>query len=182
MSGLARKILVAQLSMITSRMSERLQLVEGLRREHHRRVVLAPGLEGLDDVSLNARVLEEHPRFVDEERFENGGDLPVRDDGVGPMEDVEEQRFQKFRDTGSSSGSRSTGSGRTRSCPRRCRTEIRTGRLASIWRGGSRHVVPERVREHARACAAPGRRRRGSRSGGRDRVRSQDQAPAGPEP
>ena len=74
-----------------------LQFIKGLRREDHGGVVLAPGLEGLDHVPLNGRVLQKHPRFVDEEGFENGGNLPVRDDGVGAMQDVEEQRFQKFR-------------------------------------------------------------------------------------
>ena len=88
---------MAQLSMMTSRMSGPPQLVERLRRKHHRRVVFAPGLEGLDDVSLNARVSEEHPRFVDEECLEHVGDLPVRDDLVGPVKDVKEQRFQYLR-------------------------------------------------------------------------------------
>ena len=72
MSGLARKILVAQLSIIMSRMSERFEFVEGLRGEDHRGVVLPPSLEGFDDVPLNAWILEEHPRFIDEEGFENG--------------------------------------------------------------------------------------------------------------
>src|SRR5271170_7920851 len=49
-----------------------LEFVEGLRREDHRGVVLAPGLEGFDDVPSNAWVLEEDPRFIDEEGFENG--------------------------------------------------------------------------------------------------------------
>src|SRR5271155_1956466 len=49
-----------------------LEFVEGLGREDHRGVVLAPGLEGFDDVPLNAWVLEEDPRFIYEEGFENG--------------------------------------------------------------------------------------------------------------
>ena len=72
------------------------QLVERLGREHHRRVVLAPGLERLDDISLNAWVLEKHPRLVDEERLESGSDLLVRDDRVRPMENVEKQRFENL--------------------------------------------------------------------------------------
>src|SRR5580692_2351940 len=73
-----------------------LQLVEGLRREDHGGVVLSPRLEGFDHIPLNSRVLQKHPRFVDEERLENGSNLPVGNDGVGPMQDVEEQRFQEF--------------------------------------------------------------------------------------
>ena len=42
------------------------------KRQDHGGVVLAPGLEGFDDVPLNAGILEEHPRFIDEEGFENG--------------------------------------------------------------------------------------------------------------
>src|ERR1700722_1522041 len=74
-----------------------LQFIKGLRREDHGGVVLAPGLEGLDDVPLNDGVLQEHPRFIDKEGLENGANLPVRDDGICAMQDVEEQRLQKFR-------------------------------------------------------------------------------------
>src|ERR1700722_20248491 len=74
-----------------------LQFIKGLRREDHGGVVLAPGLEGLDDVPLNDGVLQEHPRFIDKEGFENGTNLPVRDDGIGAMQDVEEEQLQEFR-------------------------------------------------------------------------------------
>src|SRR5260370_12553985 len=73
-----------------------LEFVERLRREHHGGVVFPPSLECLDDISLDGRVLQEDPRLVDEESFENGANLPVRDDGVGAMQDVEEQRLQEF--------------------------------------------------------------------------------------
>ena len=73
------------------------QVVERLRREHHRGVVLPPGLQRFHNVPLDARVLQEHPCFIDEEGFEDLGDLPVGDDGVGPVEDIEEQRFKEFR-------------------------------------------------------------------------------------
>src|ERR1700676_4702764 len=59
--------------------------------------MLAPRLEGLDDIPLNAGILQKHPGLVDEEGFEDRGNLPVYDYGVGAMQDVEEQRFQKFR-------------------------------------------------------------------------------------
>src|SRR5579862_53435 len=72
------------------------QLVKRLGREHHCRVVLAPGFKGLDDISLDAWVLEKHPRLVNEERLESGSDLLVGDDGICPVENVEEQRFQNL--------------------------------------------------------------------------------------
>ena len=97
MSGLARKIFVAQLSTMTSRISERLQFIERLRREHHRGIVFAPGLEGLDHVALDAGVLQKHPGFIDEEGFEDGADLAVADDGIGAMQDVEQERLKKLR-------------------------------------------------------------------------------------
>ena len=74
-----------------------LEFVERLRRKDHRGIVFAPGLQGLDDIPLDAGVLEEHPGLVDEERFEHRGDLAVGDDRVGPVQDVEEQWFQEFR-------------------------------------------------------------------------------------
>src|SRR6202521_4558291 len=65
------------------------EFIERLRREDHRGVVFPPGLEGLNDVPLNARVPQKHPRFVDEEGFEHGRNLPIGDDGIGAMQDVE---------------------------------------------------------------------------------------------
>src|SRR5260370_27444465 len=59
--------------------------------------MFASRFEGFDDVSLNAGVLQKYPGFIDEERFENRGNLAVGDDGIGAMQDVEEQRFQKLR-------------------------------------------------------------------------------------
>src|SRR6202050_1861094 len=74
-----------------------LQFIERLGRQDHGGVVLAPSLESLDDIALNTGILQEDPRFIDEENFEHGGNLPVRDDRIGAVQDVEEQRFQKFR-------------------------------------------------------------------------------------
>src|ERR1700680_1968654 len=72
------------------------QLVEGLGRENHRGVGFSPGLERLDDVPLNARILQKYPCLVYEKRFEYGTDLPVTNDRVRAMQDVEQERFENF--------------------------------------------------------------------------------------
>src|SRR3984893_2748776 len=72
------------------------QLVEGLGRENHRGVGFSPRLEGLDDVPLNARILQKHPCLVYEKRLEYGTDLPVANDGVRAMQNVEQERFENF--------------------------------------------------------------------------------------
>src|ERR1700733_11564941 len=72
------------------------ELIKRLRGEHHRRVVLAPRLERFDDIALNARVLQEYPGFVDKESLEQRGDLASPDHGVRAVQDVEQQRFEKF--------------------------------------------------------------------------------------
>src|SRR5260370_18839744 len=59
--------------------------------------MFASRFEGFDDVSLNAGALQKYPGFIDEERFENRGNLAVGDDGIDAMQDIEEQRFQKLR-------------------------------------------------------------------------------------
>src|SRR3984893_17293727 len=74
-----------------------LEFVERLGGQHHCGVVFPPGLEGFDDGPLDAGVLQEHPRFIDEKGFENGRNLSVRNDGIGTMQNVEKQRFQEFR-------------------------------------------------------------------------------------
>src|SRR6202167_3956970 len=74
-----------------------LQFIERLGREDHGGVVLAPGLESLDHIPLNTGILQEDPRFIDKESFEHRANLSVRDDRTGAVQDVEEQRFQKFR-------------------------------------------------------------------------------------
>src|SRR3984893_13171229 len=73
------------------------QLVEGLGRKNHRGVGFSPGLERLDDVPLNARIFQEHPWLIYEKCLEYGADLPVANDGVRPMQDVEQERFENFR-------------------------------------------------------------------------------------
>src|SRR6202795_3237727 len=72
------------------------QLVEGLGRENHRGVGLSPGLECLDDVPLNARILQKHPCLIYEKCFEYGTDLPVANDGVRAVQDIEQERFKNF--------------------------------------------------------------------------------------
>src|ERR1700740_1835036 len=73
------------------------QLVEGLRRKYHRGVSLPPRLERLDDVPLNARILQKYPCLVYEKRFEYGTDLPITNDRVRAMQDVKQKRLEKFR-------------------------------------------------------------------------------------
>src|SRR5579864_9529925 len=72
------------------------QLVEGLGRENHRGVCFSPRLERLDDVPLNARILQKHPCLIYEKCLEYGTDLPVANDGVRAMQDVEQERFENF--------------------------------------------------------------------------------------
>src|ERR1700676_219502 len=72
------------------------QLVEGLGRENHRGIGFSPRLECLDDVPLNARILQKHPCLIYEKRLEYGTDFPVANDGVRAMQDVEQERFEKF--------------------------------------------------------------------------------------
>ena len=110
--------------------------------------MLAPSLQGFDDVALNARVLQEHPGFIDEEGFENRGDLAVRDDRIRTMQNVKEQRLQKFRVLAHALEVEAL--------------EAREGNrvldiveekselaAASPLREAARNIVPERVRQHA---------------------------------
>ena len=74
-----------------------LQFIERLRRQDHRGVVLAPGLESLDHVALDAGVFQENPGFIDEEGFEGGAYLAVANDGIGAVQKVEQERLKKLR-------------------------------------------------------------------------------------
>src|SRR5712664_2593955 len=71
------------------------QLIERLRGQNHGGVCFPPGLQRLYDVSLNAWVLEEDPSLIDEKGLESRADLPVGDDGIRSMQDVEEKGFEK---------------------------------------------------------------------------------------
>ena len=55
------------------------KLVERLGRENHRGVLFPPSLEGLDDVALNARVLQKQPSLIDEKCLEDVTDLRIAD-------------------------------------------------------------------------------------------------------
>src|ERR1700687_5135105 len=72
------------------------QLIERLRGQNHGGICFPPGLQRLDDVSLNTWILEEDPGLIDEKGLECRADLPVSDDGVCAVQNVEEQRFEKF--------------------------------------------------------------------------------------
>src|ERR1700730_17188168 len=73
------------------------QFVERLCREHHRGVVLAPGLKRFDDIFLDAGILEKYPSFIDEEGFENLRNLFVADNRARAVQDIEEQGLQNLR-------------------------------------------------------------------------------------
>src|ERR1700730_396103 len=73
------------------------QFVERLCREHHRGVVLAPGLKRFDDIFLDAGILEKYPSFIDEEGFEDLRNLFVADNRARAVQDIEEQRLQNIR-------------------------------------------------------------------------------------
>src|SRR5712691_9275951 len=64
------------------------QLVQRLSGKNHCRIVFPPGLQCLDNITLNARILQEHPSLINQERFEAGGDLSVGNNGIGSMQDV----------------------------------------------------------------------------------------------
>ena len=148
MSGFARKILVAQLSMMTSRMSERLSSSSDCVDRDHCGVVFPPGLERFDHVSLDGGVLQEHPGLVDEEGFENGTDLAVRDDGIRAMQDVEEQWFQKFRVLAHALEVEALEAGKGNRVFGVVEKESELS-AASPFGEPVRNVAPERVRQHA---------------------------------
>src|SRR5882762_1497699 len=126
-----------------------LEFVEGLRGEDHGGVVLAPCLEGLKDVPLNAGVLQKYPRFVDEEGFENRRNLAVRDDGIGAMQEVEEQRLQELRVLTHTLEVEALKAGK-RNCVLGVVEKESELAAASPLRQAARNVVPKRVRQHAK--------------------------------
>src|SRR5260370_40566004 len=73
------------------------ELVERLRGEGHRSVVLPPGLKSFGDEALTAGVPKKYPSLVDEEGFEGRRDFAAGDDLIGAVQDVEQQRFEQFR-------------------------------------------------------------------------------------
>src|SRR5579863_1766863 len=73
------------------------EFVERLRRQNNGGVVLAPGLEGLDDVLLDAGIAKKNPCLINEECFEHGGDVAIGDNFIRTMENVKKKRFEEFR-------------------------------------------------------------------------------------
>src|ERR1700676_1188328 len=73
------------------------QFVKRLGGQNHRRVLLPPSLQSLDDVALDARVPQERPGLIDEECLECVGDLPIHHDVIGAVKNVEEQRLKDLR-------------------------------------------------------------------------------------
>src|SRR5271157_723811 len=71
-----------------------LKLLDGLRRQDHGGVVLAPGLLRLHHVVANRLVLDEEPRFVEQEDLEGGEFLRVGNFIRRAVQNVKQQRFQ----------------------------------------------------------------------------------------
>src|SRR5216684_8683895 len=70
---------------------------DGLRRQDHRRFVLAPGLLRLHHIIANGLVLDEEPRFVEQEHLE-GGEVPRVGNFIRcPVQNVKEEWFQDLR-------------------------------------------------------------------------------------
>src|SRR5271169_4067175 len=74
-----------------------LKLFDGLRRQDHRGVVLAPGLLRLHDVVANGLVLYEEPRFVEQKELGGAEVLGVSDLIRCSMQNIKQQWFQDFR-------------------------------------------------------------------------------------
>src|ERR1035437_4845192 len=74
-----------------------LKLLDGLRRQDHGGVVLAPGLLRLHHVVANRLVLDEEPRFVEQEDLEGGEFLRVGNFIRRAVQNVKQQRFQNLR-------------------------------------------------------------------------------------
>src|ERR1039458_8219542 len=71
-----------------------LKLFDGLRRQNHGCVVLAPGLLRLHHVVANRLVLDEEPRLVEQEDLEGGEFLRVGNFIRRAVQNVKQQRFQ----------------------------------------------------------------------------------------
>src|SRR5580700_1298371 len=74
-----------------------LKLFDGLRSKDHRRLVLAPGLLRLYHVIANRLVLDEEPRFVEQEDLEGVKVLRVSDLIRRAMQNVKQKRLKNFR-------------------------------------------------------------------------------------
>src|SRR6202795_2261715 len=74
-----------------------LKLFDGLRRQGHRGVVLAPGLLRLHYIIANGLVLDEEPRLIEQEELGGAEVLGVSDLIRCPVQNVKQQWFQDFR-------------------------------------------------------------------------------------
>src|SRR5208282_875480 len=74
-----------------------LKFFDGLRCQDHRRLVLAPGFLRLYDVIANRLVLDEEPRFVEQEDLEGVEVLRVSDLIRRAMQNVKQKRLKNFR-------------------------------------------------------------------------------------
>ena len=73
------------------------QFIERLRGKNHCCILFPPGLERFNDVRAYPRVLEEDPRLIDQERFEDMRNVSIGDDLIGSMEDIEEKWLENLR-------------------------------------------------------------------------------------
>src|SRR5580700_5796242 len=74
-----------------------LKLFDGLGRQNHRRFVLAPGLLRLHHIIADRLVLDEEPRFVEQEELGCAELLGVSDLIRCPVQNIKQQWFQDFR-------------------------------------------------------------------------------------
>src|SRR5208283_3674092 len=74
-----------------------LKLFDGLRRQNHRRFVLAPGLLRLHHIIADGLVLDEEPRLVEQEELGCAELLGVSDLIRCSMQNIKQQWFQDFR-------------------------------------------------------------------------------------
>src|SRR5271166_3005003 len=74
-----------------------LKFFDGLSRQDHRRFVLAPGLLRLHHIIANGLVLDEEPRFVEQEELGCAELLRVGNFIRCPVQNIKQQWFQDFR-------------------------------------------------------------------------------------
>src|SRR5271166_4510497 len=74
-----------------------LKFLDGLRRQDHRRFVLAPGLLRLHHIVANGLVFDEEPRLVEQEELGCAELLGVSDLIRRPVQNIKQQWFQDLR-------------------------------------------------------------------------------------
>src|SRR5262249_50887024 len=60
---------------------------------------LAPGLESLDDVALYCAIAKEAPGLIQDNDLEGHAVIGSQNCGIGPMQNVEQERLQNLRVT-----------------------------------------------------------------------------------